>query len=188
MVLPALAVDGTTSNPNLTQRASQAFFGSMLNNTRTNQTMHQIGANQTMPQNNTNQTGTWNESNYWRTNWTTPLTDQERALMYNRTEQFLANYSGMRQYVMPRSDLAKFVNDSTKSLSVIYVDETAWNRTGRIPSANYVPLASLFSRINQLPMDRPIVIVADNSMDAAIAMTILRMNGYNAWIAGMPAS
>ncbi len=184
----ASGLNNTTINQSLAQRASQAFFGSPLNNTGTNQTVPQNNTNQTIPGNITNQTGPWNESNYWMMNWTTPLTTQERATIYNRTGLFFANYSSMRQYIMPWSDLSRFVNDSTRRLEVIYIDETAWNRTGRIPGANYVPLATLFTRINQLPIDRPIIIVGDNSMNAAVAMTILRMNGYNAWIAERPAS
>ncbi len=178
-----------TVNQSLAQLANQTFLGLQSNAT---------GSNQTEPQNNTNQTGNnqtgnnqtgninrtvpWNESDYW-TNLTTPLSDQDRLIMNNRTEQFLASYTAARGYVIPWNDLTRLAGDRNRNLDIIYIDESGWNREGRISGSSYIPLDALYNRIDQLPKDRPIVIVGDNSWDAATAMTILRMQGYNAWVA-----
>ncbi len=113
------------------------------------------------------------------------MTAQERALLSVRTGQFFTNFPVMGQFVVPLTDLNRFVAEN-RNMQVIFIDEAARNSAGQIPGAMFIPLSNLASVINQLPVDRPIVIVGSNNVDTAAAMTALRMNGFNAWMAENP--
>ncbi|MFB3764440.1 MAG: rhodanese-like domain-containing protein [Methanotrichaceae archaeon] len=183
-------VGSTDSSQSIGQNANQSVFGSMGNGS-VNQGITQsagqyangTGVNQNIGQ-NANQTVTWSLENYSNTTGTTPLTSEERTLMGARAGQFFTNYPTMRSYIMPLSDINRFNSQNNGNLYVVYVGQNAWNRPNRISGATFIPLTTLVNRFGELPTNKPIVIIGDNGIDAASAMTVLRMNGYNAWIAG----
>ncbi len=126
---------------------------------------------------------TWNIQNYWTNNQTTTVSAEQRSILEVRTEQFLSGYSNMRMYVMPYADFETVSAESSAQVFVLDVSSgNAVASAGTFPGAVWIPLASLSSRLSEIPSTSTVVVVSDNDIDSAVAVTTLRMYGYNAWI------
>jgi hypothetical protein len=66
---------------------------------------------------------------------------------------------------------------------VFDVSATGSSVATQFQGALHIPLANLVTGLNQIPSGSTTVVVSDNYIDSAMAMILLRMYGYNAWIA-----
>jgi len=184
---------GTATNSNVTQSneqiANQAGSATTsippMDNASPSSQAGTIGgltgatSNQSLSQ-NASQTVTI--ENYISSQPATQLTSEERTVITSTTEQFLTSYPTSGMFIMPVSDLDTLVPQNSASFFVLDVSQqNAWSST--TTNVVRIPLPSLVSRLSEIPVGKAIVVVSDNQIDSAVAMTILRMYGYNAWMA-----
>lgn len=198
----AFAANNTTINQTLNQRAQQIAIGSGNVSQTTDQSGSQFASGGNASQ-NINQTGyqyatgsnitqniyqnasqtTWNIQNYFTTEQRVELTSEQRMIITTRAEDFLVLYPQSRAFVMPITDFQTIVAEGNENLIVLDVSATG---TATIPagfdSVIRIPLADLANRIESIPADATVVVISDNDVNSAVAMTLLRMYGYNAWI------
>lgn len=204
------ATGGANINQNINQRANQLAFGH--NNTTANQTLNQnarqiaIGAgnvgqnigqtgtqfaaggnaNQNISQNlnqNANQTAISNVRNYYTVSQKSELTTEERTVINSRAENFLVLYPQYRAFIMPIYDFQTIV---TQGIGNVIVLDVSPSGTAIIPvgygNVVRIPLANLANNIASIPIGSTVAVISDNDINSAVAMTLLRMYGYNAWI------
>jgi hypothetical protein len=160
-----------STNQAVSQNASQVAQAS--GNASTSQSITQ----------NAYQNMTWNIQNYWINNQTTTVTTEQRSILEVRTDQFLTDYSNMRMYIMPFADFRTVY--AQRGTQVFVLDVSSGNiaaSTGMFPGAVWIPLTSLASRLSEIPAVATVAVISDSDIDSAVAVTMLRMYGYNAWI------
>ncbi|HWQ18468.1 MAG TPA: hypothetical protein VN455_01735, partial [Methanotrichaceae archaeon] len=122
--------------------------------------------------------------NYISSQPSATLTSEQRTVITSTTEQFLTSYPTSSMFIMPVNDLDTLVPQNSANFFVLDVSrQNAWSSPGPSLTVVRIPLPSLVSSLSEIPMGKAIVVVSDNQIDSAVAMTILRMYGYNAWVA-----
>ena len=164
---PTGSVPGTSTSQGITQNASQGVSGTVINST----------ISQTIIQ-NANQNIT-----FYTSSAPTYSTGPQTRTITVTTQQFLVSFHERREFIMPFPDIDYYVVLVPPRVQVLYVDIDTWNGQVHYPGSVYIPLESLYTRLNELSLNMPIAVVSNNCYDAAVAMTILRMNGYNSWVA-----
>lgn len=179
-------ISNTAVNQTTAQNAGQNIQGAMQGNVAVNQGTTQTGnqsvqgtiSNTTINQNLVQSS---NQSIYFITN-TQPvtITSEQKTILGTTTEQFLTSFPSMRMFIMPVADLQQFVTAGRADVVVVDVSLSGTPVAG-FPNAIIIPLNQLANRINEIPTGRTIAVVSDSDMISAEAMTILRMQGFNAW-------
>jgi hypothetical protein len=130
-----------------------------------------------------NQTTTWNIHNYFTSEQRAELTSEQRTEITNRAENFLVLYPQSRAFIMPVTDFQTIVAGGNENLIALDVSATG---TATIPagfdSVIRIPLPDLANRIGTIPGNTAIAVTSNNDINSAVAMTLLRMYGYNAWV------
>lgn len=198
----AFAANNTTINQTLNQMARQNATGFGNASQTINQTGGQFAAGGNVSQ-GINQTGTqfeaggnvtqniyqnasqttWNVQNYLTTEQNIQVTSEQRTVIASRAENFLVLYPQSRAFVMPVSDFQAII--SQRSQEIVVLDVSAQGNAPVPAGFNgviRVPLANLASSISMVPSNVAVAVISDNDVNSAVAMTMLRMYGYNAWI------
>ncbi len=82
---------------------------------------------------------------------------------------------------MPMSDLNSFNDAGRRDVTILNVG------SGEVPSRLStlhrvnIPFNELTARESEIPTGTAIAVMGDNDVASAIAATLLRMQGYNAW-------
>lgn len=87
----------------------------------------------------------------------------------------------MRMYIMPVADLQQFVTAGRTDVVVVDVSLSGAPVSG-FSNAIVIPLNQLTTRISEIPAGKTIAVVSDDDIVSAEAMTILRLQGFNAWV------
>ncbi len=150
-----------------------------------NQTGMQFAAGGNVTQNiyqNATQT-TWNVQNYFATTQMIEITSEQRTAIATRAQDFLVLYPQSRAFVMPVADFQTIVTQRTQEIVVLDVSAQG---NAPVPAGFEgvirIPLADLANSISSVPATAAVAVISDNDVNSAVAMTLLRMNGYNAWI------
>jgi|GEM_PF-4591512 len=122
--------------------------------------------------------GAAGDQRYW-TNQVGSVSDADRTVIMNRAQSVLSGYSS-ESMVMSTSTLNSAISSNNPSLYLLDVSPSG--ASGDVEDATSIPLADLTGDLDTLPTDRTIVVVSNNDIDSAVAVTVLRMAGYNAWI------
>lgn len=150
-----------------------------------NQTGMQFAAGGNVTQNiyqNATQT-TWNVQNYLTTTQMVEITSEQRTVIASRAEDFLVLYPQSRAFVMPVADFQTIVAQGAQEIVILDVSAqgNALIPTG-FEGVIRIPLADLANSISSVPAGAAVAVISDNDVNSAVAMTLLRMYGYNAWI------
>lgn len=150
-----------------------------------NQTGTQFATGGNVTQNiyqNASQT-TWNVQNYFTTEQNIQVTSEQRTVIASSAENFLALYPQSRAFVMPLSDFQTIIVQ--RSGEIVVLDVSAQGNAlvpAGFSGVIRIPLANLASSISMVPSSAVVAVISDNDVNSAVAMTMLRMYGYNAWI------
>ncbi len=175
---------GGNASQNINQMGAQFAAGRNVSQ-GINQTGTQFAAGGNVTQNiyqKASQT-TWNVQNYFTTEQNVQVTSDQRTVIASRAENFLTLYPQSRAFVMPLSDFQTIVNQ--RSQEIVVLDVSAQGNApvpAGFSGVIRVPLANLASSISMVPSNVAVAVISDNDVNSAVAMTMLRMYGYNAWI------
>lgn len=177
---------GGNVNQNLNQSAGQTAIGAGNVSQNIGQTGNQYAAGGNVNQNinqNANQTAISNAQYYFTMPERRELTTEERTTITSRAENFLVLYPQYRAFIMPVYDFQTIV---TQRVGTIVVLDVSANGNAVIP-AGYsniirIPLANLANNVASIPAGTTVAVISDNDINSAVAMTLLRMYGYNAWM------
>lgn len=162
---------GPNVNLNTSQNASQSVQGSNLINSTVNQNLVQ----------NSNQNVTWNVQNYFVMNTQkVSVTSEQQTVIVTRTQDFLTSFPRMREFIMPLVDLEGFESAGRADVVILNVGSIPNPRISFAGIIN-IPLIQLTARINEIPIGRTIAVFGDNDIESATGMTLLRLQGFNAW-------
>lgn len=151
-----------------------------------NQTGMQFAAGGNVSQNiyqNATQTASWNVQNYYTVAQMAELTTEQRTAVTTRAQDFLVLYPQGRAFVMPVADFQAIAAQGTQEIVVLDVSAQG---NAPIPAGFEgvirIPLADLANSISSVPANAAVAVISDNDVNSAVAMTLMRMYGYNAWI------
>lgn len=174
---------GGNASQNMNQTGVQFAAGGNVSQ-GISQTGTQFATGSNVTQNiyqNASQT-TWNVQNYFTTEQNIQVTSEQRTVIASSAENFLALYPQSRAFVMPLSDFQIIV--AQRSGDIVVLDVSAQGNAPVPAGFNGViriPLANLASSISTVPLNAVVAVISDNDVNSAVAMTMLRMYGYNAW-------
>jgi hypothetical protein len=115
---------------------------------------------------------------YFNNNATTTVSSSDRDVITRRANDVLRGYS-TSNFVMSMADFDNAVSQMSANLYIIDVG-AAGNRN--IANANMIGISDLPNRISGIPASRTVAVFADNDVDGAVAVTLLRLEGYNAYL------
>lgn len=161
-----------SSSQNIAQGANQSIQGITLINGSISQSINQ----------NAFQNITWNNQNYFTTvQQMASMTAEQRAALATSAQNFLALAPSMRTFIMPLADLNALNTARSSDVAILNVGTNPIPiTTGALQVIN-IPLSQLSSSLSAIPTGKAIAVVSNSDMESAIAATLLRMQGYNAW-------
>jgi hypothetical protein len=115
---------------------------------------------------------------YFNNNSATTISSSDRDVVTRRANDVLRGYS-TSNFVMSMADFDNAVSQMSANLYIIDVG-AAGNRN--IANANMIGISDLPNRISGIPAGRTVAVFADNDVDGAVAVTLLRLEGYNAYL------
>jgi hypothetical protein len=123
-------------------------------------------------------TGTTGDFNRFWNIGSTPVTGNDRTILVRRANAVLGNYN-YDNFVMTRAEFDRANTERSQDLYIIDVSKNG--NAADVTSANVIKFSDLTNRFDSIPAGRTVVVFADNDVDGAATVTVLRMLGYNAW-------
>lgn len=108
------------------------------------------------------------------------VTSEQQTILVTRTDDFLTSFPNMRMFIMPFVDLEGFESAGRADLVILNVGSQP-NPGMNFASIINIPLVQLTTRINEVPIGKTIAVFGDDDMESATGMTLLRLQGFNAW-------
>ena len=96
------------------------------------------------------------------------------------TQKFLDGYGEKGMYIKQASDVLAMVN-AGKAV-VLDVRSPALRGVSYITESMYIPMPELLEGLEELPTDKAIAVYCVKNINAAYAVTILNMHGYEAYL------
>ena len=95
-------------------------------------------------------------------------------------EKFLEGYGEKGMYIMQAGDVLPLFNAG--SMVILDVRSPALRNTSYITDSLHIPMPELLERLEELPTDQAVAVYCAKNINAAYAVTLLNMLGYEAYL------